>query len=202
MNQFGYRTGRMESYGVAAESEAVVGPDSETARYGFRPWVRRAGLSIVGVAALVTVIMGLMLHSSFRYGWVREPFSWMYVVVLWIGGLRIYRGTFQNAAEIDPRRLMLRPLHRFTHSEIPWDDVRGTEQTIGGDRLIVYYERGRGLRFIAMNLNLVKGRREFMAGIEQRLLRLGFVEKVIERSRYLTRVDLPGESRREHETEN
>ncbi|HVT04483.1 MAG TPA: hypothetical protein VHL58_14040 [Thermoanaerobaculia bacterium] len=162
---------------------------SEIGQFGFRPWVRRAGLSILAVAAIVTALMWSMVHSSFRYGWVREPFSWIYVAVLWIGGLRIYMGTLKNAAEILESGLILRPLHRFGRADIDWTAVKGTEQMIGGDRLIVYYERGRGLRFIAMNLNLVKRRRQFEITLEERLRRLGFVEKVVERSRYLTRVD-------------
>ena len=34
---------------------------------------------------------------------------------------------------------------------------------IGGDRMIVYFDTPRGMRFVALNLNLVKGRREFLA---------------------------------------
>jgi hypothetical protein len=59
---------------------------------------------------------------------------------------------------------------------------------MGGDRLIVYYDTPRGMRFVALNLNLVKGRKEFLTLLEGRLREMGFEERVVERSRYLTRV--------------
>jgi len=43
------------------------------------------------------------------------------------------------------------------------------------------------MRFVAFNLNLVKGRRDFVKMLDARMANLGFVEKVVERSRYLTR---------------
>ena len=43
------------------------------------------------------------------------------------------------------------------------------------------------MRFVALNLNLVKGRRDFLALLDDRLRAMGFVEKTVERSRYLTR---------------
>ena len=63
--------------------------------------------------------------------------------------------------------------------------VRGTEQS--GDRLIVYHDTARGMRFVALNLNLVKGRREFLALLDARLRAAGFEERVVDRSRYLSR---------------
>ena len=82
---------------------------------------------------------------------------------------------------------MLRPLHQFGTKVMSWDALRGTEQMIGGDRLIVYYETPRGMRFVALNLNLVKGRREFLSLLDERLRARGFIEKTIDRSRYLSR---------------
>jgi hypothetical protein len=58
---------------------------------------------------------------------------------------------------------------------------------IGGDRLILYFDTPRGLRFVALNLNLVKARREFLALVDERLRAMNFVEKVVERSRYRSR---------------
>ena len=58
---------------------------------------------------------------------------------------------------------------------------------LGGDRLIVYYDTPRGMRLVALNLNLVKGRRNFIALFDDRLRAMGFVEKTVERSRYLSR---------------
>jgi len=165
-----------------------VSPPGNQERYGFRPWVRRAGASIVLVALLVSVLMlGMLRTGAFRYGWVREPFSWVYVGVLWLGGLRIYSGTLRDAAEISGSGLSLRPLHRFSVAVMPWDEVVGTEQMIGGDRLIVYYQRRGNLRFVAMNMNLVRGRRNFMSRLDGELRARGFAERVIDRSRYLTR---------------
>ena len=58
---------------------------------------------------------------------------------------------------------------------------------VGGDRLIVYFDTTRGMRFVALNLNLVKGRRDFLMLVDARLQAMNFVEKVVERSRYLSR---------------
>jgi hypothetical protein len=57
----------------------------------------------------------------------------------------------------------------------------------GGDRMIVYFDTSKGMRFVALNLNLVKGRREFLTVVEARLREMGFEEKIVERSRYLSR---------------
>jgi hypothetical protein len=43
------------------------------------------------------------------------------------------------------------------------------------------------MRFVALNLNLIKGRRDFLALLDQRLLAIGFTERIVERSRYLSR---------------
>jgi hypothetical protein len=57
----------------------------------------------------------------------------------------------------------------------------------GGDRLIVYHQTPRGMRFVALNLNLVKGRREFLWALDERLKGMGLRERIVERSRYLSR---------------
>ena len=158
--------------------------------YSFRPWVRRAGLSIVLVAACVSaaIVVGVVLRPSARFGWAREPFVWAYIGALWLGGLRIFAGTFRPVAEVDDATLVLRPLHQMKSRSIGWDAVLGTEQMVGGDRLIVYHQTRRGMRFVALNLNLIKGRREFLAQLDRRLFEMGFAERVVERSRYLSRV--------------
>ncbi len=143
----------------------------------FRPWVRRAGLSIVLVAAGATAAIG----------WIGERAVWAYIALLWIGGLKVWLGTFRPVAEADDRGLVLRPLHNARRRTLEWTRIRGTEQMTGGDRLIVYYDTPRGMRFVALNLNLVKGRREFLAMLEARLRAMGFVEKIVDRSRYLSR---------------
>jgi hypothetical protein len=157
--------------------------------FPFRPWVRRAGLSIVLVSALLTAIvaLALLLVPGARYGWLGEPFVWIYVGTLWAGGLKVWSGTRRPVAEIDARTLTLRPLHQFGSKVIAWSAVSGTEQMVGGDRLIVYHDTPRGMRFVALNLNLVKGRREFLTRLDRRLLSEGFTERIVERSRYLSR---------------
>jgi len=150
-----------------------------TREFVFRPWVRRAGLSIVLVAAGATATMA----------WIGERAVWLYLITLWIGGLKVFLGTFRPIAEIGERTLVLRPLHHLRARVVEWSNVRGTEQMTGGDRLIVYFDTPRGMRFTALNLNLVKGRREFLSMLDERLLAMGFVEKTVERSRYLTRAD-------------
>lgn len=147
--------------------------------FPFRPWVRRAGLSIVLVAAA----------ASLTIIWIGERALWVYVATLMLGGLKVWLGTLRPVAEIDHQRLTLRPLHNLRARVIRWADMRGTEQMTGGDRLIVYYDTPRGMRFVALNLNLVKGRREFLALIDERLRAMGFEEKIVERSRYLSRAD-------------
>jgi hypothetical protein len=157
--------------------------------FPFRPWVRRAGFSIVAVAALVSLAIGLTLAfvPSSRYGWIGERFVWVYIGTLWLGGLKVWLGTRRPIAVVRSETITLRPLHQFRARTTRWDAIRGTEQMIGGDRLIVYFDTPRGMRFVALNLNLVKGRREFLRLVDERLLAMGFVEKIVERSRYLSK---------------
>ena len=164
---------------------------SDAKRFAFRPWVRRAGLSIVLTAAAVTLaILGtLALSSSARYGWIGEKFVWVYVGTLWLGGLKVWLGTRRPVAELSGEAITVRPLHQFVTRVVKWDAVRGTEQMLGGDRLILYFDTPRGMRFVALNLNLVKGRREFLTLLDERLRAMQFVEKVVERSRYLSRIE-------------
>jgi hypothetical protein len=161
----------------------------EPVRFSFRPWVRRAGLSIVLVASGVTAVIAmlLVLDPAARYGWIGERFVWVYIGTLWVGGLKVWLGTLRPIAEAGAETLTLRPLHQLRARTVAWSDILGTEQMIGGDRLIVYFATPRGMRFVALNLNLVKGRREFLSLVETRLRALGFEEKVVERSRYLSR---------------
>jgi hypothetical protein len=157
--------------------------------FPFRPWVRRAGLSIVLVATGITILIAgaLIAWPSSRYGWLGERFVWVYVGTLWLGGLKVFTGTRRPVAVADDDGLTLRPLHQFGARTLTWAQILGTEQMVGGDRLIVYYDTPRGMRFVALNLNLVKGRRDFLALLDTRLTALGFRERVVERSRYLSR---------------
>lgn len=159
------------------------------ATFVFRPWVRRAGWSIVAVAGLVSAAIAatLILSPSSRYGWIGEPFVWAYIGTLWLGGLKVWLGTRRPVAELTSATLTLRPLHQFRTRVIEWSAIRGTEQMIGGDRMIVYFDTPRGMRFVALNLNLVKGRREFLAQVDARLRAMHFAERIVERSRYLSR---------------
>jgi hypothetical protein len=162
----------------------------ETAAFGFRPWVRRAGFSIVAVATLVTLAIAIALTTipSTRYGWIGEPFVWVYIGTLWIGGAKVWLGTRRPVAEVRSETLTLRPLHQFRTRVLAWENLRGTEQMTGGDRMIVYFDTPRGMRFVALNLNLVKGRREFVTLIDSRLREMGFAERVVDRSRYLSKL--------------
>jgi hypothetical protein len=157
--------------------------------FPFRPWVRRAGFSIVAVAAAVSATIAVILATipSARYGWIGEPFVWAYIGTLWLGGLKVWLGTRHPVAEVGEERIVLRPLHQFRARTMDWGEIRGTEQMVGGDRLIVYFDTQRGMRFVALNLNLVKGRRDFVALLDGRLRDLGFAERIVERSRYLSR---------------
>ena len=155
--------------------------------FSFRPWVRRAGLSIVLVAAFASaaIVIMLMISPPARYGWMGERVVWVYLAVLWIGGLRVFLATFRPIADVDEERIVVRPLHQFGRRTIAWSKLRGTEQS--GDRLIIYYDTPRGMRFVALNLNLIKGRRDFLVLLESTLLAMGFTERIEERSRYLSR---------------
>ena len=158
-------------------------------RFPFRPWVRRAGLSIVLTAGAISIaiVATLALSPSARYGWIGEPFVWAYIGTLWAGGLKVWLGTRRPVAELAESALTLRPLHQFRTRVVEWSALRGTEQMLGGDRMIVYFDTSRGMRFVALNLNLVKGRRDFVNLVDGKLRGMGFVEKVVERSRYLSR---------------
>lgn len=160
------------------------------AAFAFRPWVRRAGLSIVIVATLVTLVIAAALIAipSARYGWIGEPFVWLYIGTLWIGGAKVWLGTRRPVAEVSDATLTLRPLHQFRSKTVAWSNLQGTEQMMGGDRMIVYFDTARGMRFVALNLNLVKGRREFVSLIDGRLRAMGFAERVVDRSRYLSKL--------------
>ena len=170
-------------------TEQRLTDDANLLAFPFRPWVRRAGWSIVAVAALLSIgiATALVVSAEARYGWFGEPFVWAYIGTLWIGGLKVWLGTRRPVAEISDTALVLRPLHQLRARTIAWSDLRGTEQMTGGDRMIVYYDTPRGMRFVALNLNLVKGRREFVTLVDQRLREMGFLEKVVDRSRYLSR---------------
>lgn len=159
----------------------------EGLKFGFRPWVRRAGLSIVAVAgfATVAILIAVAFAPASRYGWIGEQFVWLYIGTLWLGGLKIVLDTRRPVAEIDDDLLVIRPLHQFVTRRIPWREIRGTEQS--GDRLIVYFDTPRGMRFVALNLNLVKGRREFLQILERHLTAMGFAERIVDASRYLSR---------------
>jgi hypothetical protein len=151
--------------------------------------VRRAGLSIIGVAAALTafVLGNAVFSTTARYGWTREPFVALYLAVLWLGGVRIFAGTFRPIAQFHADFIDLRPLHGFRRRRIGWGSIQGTEQMVRGDRFIIYFQSPRGRRFVALNLNLIKGRREFLALLEQRLRGFGFSEKLVGESRYLSR---------------
>jgi hypothetical protein len=157
--------------------------------FGYRPWVRRAGLSILFVAAVVTalIVVFVSVRPSAAFGWAREPFVWVYIGTLWAGGLKVFLGTLRPIATVDEERVVLRPLHQLRDSSIAWRDMLGTEQMTGGDRMIVYYASPRGMRFVALNLNLVKGRREFLQLMDERLRAMQFVERTVDRSRYLSK---------------
>jgi hypothetical protein len=137
--------------------------------FAFRPWVRRAGASIVLVAAFASAAIAILwiFSPSARYGWVREPFIWVYIGVLWLGGLRVLLGSLQPMAVVDDARIVIRPLHQLIVRNIQWTAVRGTN--IEGDRLIIWFETPRGMRFVAVNLNLIKGRREFLEMLKGRV---------------------------------
>ena len=99
--------------------------------FSFRPWVRRAGLSIVLVAAFATgaIVMMLTISPTARFGWMSERVVWVYLAVLWLGGLRVFLATFGMIAEADEDGLIVRPLHQFGRRAIPWSRIRGTEQS-------------------------------------------------------------------------
>jgi len=142
---------------------------------------------LTAAAISAAIALALLFVPGARYGWIGERFVWVYIGTLWLGGLKVWLGTRRPIAEVRDDTLTLRPLHQFRTRVVRWDALRGTEQLTGGDRLIVYFETPRGLRFVALNLNLVKGRRDFLALMDKRLYAMQFVEKIVDRSRYLSR---------------
>ncbi|HVR44540.1 MAG TPA: hypothetical protein VMS56_13965, partial [Thermoanaerobaculia bacterium] len=110
-----------------------------TTLFGFRPWVRRAALSIVLTAAGLTALVAAGRGVGGRWGWAGEPAVLLYLAVIWAAALRISGATLLPLAEVSEQWLVLRPLHQLRRRRIAWDRIRGTEQMTGGDRLIVYY---------------------------------------------------------------
>lgn len=161
----------------------------EPVRFEFRPWVGRAGLSILLTAAAVTSVMVVTLISSTsaRFGWLGEPFVWLYVATLWAGGARVFLGSLKTVAEVSKEGILVRPLHQLRSRHIAWNRLIGTERMVPGDRMIIYFNGPRGMRFVAFNLNLVRGRKSFEDLIEGELLEMGFAESFVGRSRYLSR---------------
>lgn len=166
----------------------LTGSNASADVFPFRPWVRRAGLSILLVAASLTLLVAAGRWRGGAWGWASEPVVHLYLIAVWAAALKITVTTFRPVAELRVDGIVLRPIHQLRRRTVAWNSVRGTEQMIGGDRLIVYYDAPRGLRFVALNLNLVRGRRNFLELLEAKLGALGFEERVVERSRYLTRV--------------
>ncbi|HXI12728.1 MAG TPA: hypothetical protein VNM92_08780 [Thermoanaerobaculia bacterium] len=158
--------------------------------FGFRPWVRRAGLSILLVATAVSAILaiGLSLDEDVRRGWAGEGFVWIYIGALWVGGAKVFLGTLRPVAEISSDGLTVRPLHVVGPRTIPWSRLTATEQMTRGDRMIIHYATSRGARFVAINLNLVKGRRRFQSLVDELLQARGFRERIEGDSRILARI--------------
>jgi len=172
----------------AVQEELRVSGSSQ--RFVFRPWVRRAGWSILSVAFAATVSASVLFYvSGHELYWLREKSLWVYVAVLWIGGLRIVAGTYMPAAEIDDDALTVRPLHNLRGRVLQWRTIVGSEQTIPGDRLILHYATSRGPRFVALNLNLVKGRRDFEAMLALKLRQEGLIDADRPGARILARVE-------------
>jgi hypothetical protein len=146
-------------------------------------------LSILLTAAAITgvILFALWTSPNARFGWIGEKFVWLYIGTLWIGGAKVWLGTLRPVAEVGAATITLRPLHNLRQKTIAWERILGTEQMIGGDRLMLFHDTPRGMRSVALNLNLVKGRREFLKLLDGRLAAMGFVEKVVERSRYRSR---------------
>ena len=122
---------------------------------------------LVAAFASAAIAIILAVSPSARYGWFREPFVWIYIGVLWLGGLRVFLGTLKPMAVVDDARIIIRPLHQLIVRNIEWTTIRGTN--IEGDRLIIWFDTPRGMRFVAVNLNLIKGRREFLDLLAARL---------------------------------
>lgn len=179
----------MNGFGKSKNGRIVNAEPPELVRFEFRPWVGRAGLSILLTAAAVTAVMVVTLLSnrSTRFGWLGEPFVWLYVATLWAGGARVFLGSRKTVAEVGREGIVIRPLHQLRSRTIPWDNLTGTERTIPGDRMILYFQGPRGMRFVALNLNLVRGRKSFEDLVEKELRQLGFAESTVGRSRYLSR---------------
>jgi len=79
-------------------------------------------------------VVAAVMKPSFRFGWIREPFVWVYIGTLWLGGLKIVAGASRPIAEVDDESIVLRPLHQVFEKRVLWSSIRGTEQLMGGDR--------------------------------------------------------------------
>jgi hypothetical protein len=156
--------------------------------FEFRPWVGKAGWTILAACAAATLGGAALLLV---YGWemlfLREKSLWIYLGTLAAGGARVVAGSRRPVAELDGEGVSLRLLHHFQTKRIRWNQILGIEQTIPGDRLIIHYETARGPRFVAVNLNLIRGRRDFEKAIDDELRSLGLVRADREGTRVLAR---------------
>jgi hypothetical protein len=90
--------------------------------------VRRAGLSIVIVAAAATAAIAIFgyIKPAAAFRWAREPFVWAYIGALWLGGVKVYLGTLRPVAELD--EVLASGYGIFSGRKVQWATLRFTPE--------------------------------------------------------------------------
>jgi hypothetical protein len=143
--------------------------------FPFRPWVRRACVK----AALGGVLVVALVASLAAWVAPEGDFAWRRAVqvlagygVLFLASLaKIWWTARRPAVVLGRDALRWQPLHRFRPRQAPYANLLAVGQRAGTEslRLVVTDSRGGAARELFLNLGLVDGRNEMLAGLGERL---------------------------------
>jgi hypothetical protein len=142
--------------------------------FPFRPWVRRA---CVKAAAGGVVIVAAVAAAG---AWLAEPgdFAWRravevlaaYGALFLVSLAKIWWTARRPAVVLGAEALSWQPLHRFGPQAASFTSVLAVGQRAGTESLrLVVAEPGGAARELFLNLGLVDGRNELLAGLAERL---------------------------------
>ncbi len=142
--------------------------------FPFRPWVRRACVK----AALGGLVVVAVVAAA--GAWLAEPedFAWRravevlaaYGALFLISLAKIWWTARRPAVVLDAEALTWQPLHGFRPRAASFSSVLAIGQRTGTESLrLVVAEPGGRARELFLNLGLVDGRNELLAGLAARL---------------------------------
>ncbi len=148
--------------------------------FPFRPWVRRAcvkaALGGVLVVALVAALAAWVAPEG-DFAWRRAVQVLAGYGLLFLASLiKIWWTARRPAVVLDREALRWQPLHLFRVRQARYADLLAVGQRAGTEslRLVVEDARGGGAaRELFLNLGLVDGRNEMLAGLDERLRACG-----------------------------